>query len=201
MSYGAGFQNEYDYEQYTLKQSKWRSDQGFRLLMLTIKSKCVGKTLDVGCGRGEFVFDYGDAVGIDLKRFDEWGNDPRFRVRAFEKVDLKGFNTVLFNNSFEHIKNKKLVLYRCKGFNTVFVLPTEKHLLKCWSRLPGALVNKLFGKPHEDIRYLLVHSFNVYGFNFIKTYLDFNSWHKLLMKNFGKVVIDYVGDYAIAVCR
>ena len=182
--------------------SKWDSGK-FKELMRKIVYSCYGSVLDVGCGQGEFVFKYGNAIGIDLKSFDEWNSDNRFCVSRVEDFVFDGFDTVLFNNSFEHFEKKDLVLNKCfqQDIRCVFVLPTTKHLIKCWLRLPKASILKALGRSHEDIRYLLVHSFNVYGYNFFEAFKDFGSWEVLLKEYFGVVEVKLEGDCNIFVCK
>jgi SAM-dependent methyltransferase len=69
------------------------------------------RVLEIGCGRGSFVRvltdEYGcDATGIDLTRYPEWGDDPRFvQGDIADPPDLGNFDVIVSHAVWEHVEH------------------------------------------------------------------------------------------------
>jgi len=69
------------------------------------------RVLEIGCGRGQFVRviadEYGSlATGLDVKRYPEWGEDPRFiEADIADPPDLGEFDVIVSHAVWEHLQH------------------------------------------------------------------------------------------------
>lgn len=74
------------------------------------------RVLEIGCGRGHFVQllteEYGcDAIGLDLNRYPEWGDDPRFiQGDIADPPELGEFDVILSHAVWEHVTHPHTAL-------------------------------------------------------------------------------------------
>lgn len=161
-----------------MENSKWKTEE-YEPLFNFIMTECIGKTLDVGCGRGEITLALDRAVGIDVKFFSEWEKGlKKFEVFNGKTFSGKGFDTVLFNNSFEHVVDKWLLVSSLKESNpkakVVVVVPTVWYLMRRYCE--GILRLITLNSP----RVYFIHAENVYGLNFIKEFWYYLNWKERL---------------------
>ena len=171
------------------KNSKWRKTSYLNLLK-TINNYSHGQKLDIGCGRGEITLALNNTIGIDVKEYCEWNTNPTI----FKKYDgttipfKKEFDTIIFNNSFEHITNKKTLINNIKKISPrariIIVLPTTKYLTKRYLKIPLALTKKLFFGKGGGIHLYLVHEPNIFGWDFLKEFKYYCNWRKTINKYF-----------------
>ncbi len=169
------------------KTSKWLKKNYLEILR-EIESESVKKKLDVGCGRGEITKALANCFGIDVKKYPEWESDrEKFSIYDGINPPNKKFDTIILNNSYEHVPKKTTLIQNLKKLNKkakiIIVLPTTKYLLSRYALIPQAIISKLIGKP-QGIHLYLVHEPSIYGWNFFKEYLLYSNWEKELEKYF-----------------
>ena len=146
--------------------------------------------MDIGCGRGEITLTLDNSVGIDIKKYDEWKAAPkRFKTYNGTKIPFdKRFDTIIFNNSFEHVAEKKKLVNNLKKKNknakVIIVLPTTKYLIERYFCIPRALFRKILTGKGGGIHLYLVHETNIYGWNFLKEFAYYLNWRKSISPYF-----------------
>lgn len=89
-----------------------------------------GEVLDIGCGIGDFLSFYGNAVGADVNPHTvEWCRDLGYKVSQIENGRLpfaeSSFACVLLDNVIEHIEDPSFLLeeiYRVMRHDGVFIV-------------------------------------------------------------------------------
>ena len=97
------------------------------------------------------------------------------------------FEGILLNNSFEHIKDKETLVREIsrvskEGTDIVLILPTAKWKIFRFIELLKNILRIFTGYPF--VNDWLVHSRDVYGYNFVREFLDFSNWEQILSKYF-----------------
>lgn len=80
-----------------------------------LSSHVIGKTLDVGCGIGDFLTYKSDAVGVDINKDNvKICVDKRLNATCMQPdklpFDNSSFNNVILDNVLEHIEHPKPIL-------------------------------------------------------------------------------------------
>jgi len=156
------------------KINKWYTNK-FAKLSKTIQDECEGKVLDLGCGSGELTFLLNDCFGVDIKRFKEWDTNKEL---FSTKIPKERFDTILLNNSFEHIKNKTKVIEELKHYSpnakVIVIVPTVWYLLKRYVQGIPRLITK------NSPRVYFIHAENIYGLNLFKEFTYYLNWENHL---------------------
>jgi SAM-dependent methyltransferase len=90
----------------------------------------IGKTLDIGCGIGDFLSYRDDIVGVDINiKMVEWCRSQGQQVEKMKVDELPfkdgSYDSIIMDNVLEHIKNPEKILreaYRVLRSNGVFLL-------------------------------------------------------------------------------
>ena len=144
------------------KESKWLWPSYVEIISM-VENEASGAILDIGCGRGELTLALKGCTGIDIRKYGEWNSAPE-KFSTYNGIDIpKGrkFGTFLFNNSFEHVREKgKLTVNLVKNnpsAKIILIVPTTKYLVERYAAIPFNLAKKLAGKPHAGLHTLLLH--------------------------------------------
>ena len=159
------------------KTSKWNKPQ-YKDMLDFIEKNSFGKCLDIGCGEGELEYIIENIKGIDIIKSDNWNN----KCRMYDGLHppKEKFDTIIFNNSWEHIKYKGYLVERLKEFNKdsnfVLIVPTTKFLLGRYPKVVEMIFRRALGLKRDAIRHWLVHEPEIWGDNFLGEFKYFNNW-------------------------
>jgi len=162
-----------EYFNYLISKNKVRRILRRIFFLRPIAKECNGKLLDVGCGIGEFLEIYSNAIGIDPNKYNvEYCKNLGFDAKVGSVYNLKFkknyFDCILLMNVLEHLSRpsqaiKEINKVLKKNGKLIITVPTkagfkrDKTHVKFWSRQAlseflvknGFKVKKIFYHPFK----------------------------------------------------